>query len=188
MRIILASTSPRRKELLSRTGLVFETKESGYEEEMHLDLNPDKLAEHLSLNKAKPVSDENPDAIVIAADTFIVFENKYLGKPKSEEEAKNMLQALSGKSHEIITGVTVMNKDKTVFFISKAEVYMRNISPETIDNYIKTGEPMDKAGAYAVQGKGAVLIEKIDGDFFGVVGLPIGKLAEELKKFGVNVL
>lgn len=188
MKIILASTSPRRKELLSRTGLVFETEESGYEEEMHLELSPEKLAEHLSFHKAKPVSDRNPDAIVIAADTFIVFQGRYLGKPKNEEEARSMLNMLSGKAHEVITGVTVMDKDKAVSFTSKAEIYIKNLSPETIDNYIKTGEPMDKAGAYAVQGKGAVLVERVDGDFFGVVGLPIGKLAEELKKFGINIL
>jgi len=188
MRIILASTSPRRKELLSRTGLIFETQESGYEEEMHLDLSPEKLAEHLSFHKAKPVSESNPDAIVIAADTFIVFNGKYLGKPKTEEEARDMLKSLSGKSQEIITGVTIMNKDKSASFISKATVYMKDFSNETIERYIKTGEPMDKAGAYAVQGKGAVLIEKMEGDFFGAVGLPIGKLAEELKQFGINVL
>jgi len=187
MRIILASSSPRRKELLSRTGLVFETQESGYEEEMHLDLGPEKLAEHLSFNKAKPVSESNPDAIVIAADTFIVFNGKYLGKPKTEE-AKRMLKELSGKSHEIITGVTVMSKDKAVSFTSKATVYMKDLSSETIERYVKTGEPMDKAGAYAVQGKGAVLIEKMEGDFFGAVGLPIGRLAEELKQFGIDVL
>lgn len=188
MRIILASTSPRRKELLSRTGLVFETQESGYQEEMHLDLSPEKLAEHISFHKAKPVSEINPEAIVIAADTFIVFDGKYLGKPKTEEEARTMLKELSGKSHEIITGVTIMNKTRTVSFTSKATVYMRDLSPETIENYIKTGEPMDKAGAYAVQGKGAVLIEKMEGDFFGAVGLPIGRLAEELKQFGIDVL
>ena len=188
MKIILASTSPRRKELLSRLGLVFETEESGYEEEMRLELDPEKLAEHLSFHKAKPVSDRNPDAIVIAADTFIVFQGKYLGKPKGEEEARNMLKELSGKRHEIITGVTVMDKDKTISFVSKADVYMKDLSLETIDNYIKTGEPMDKAGAYAIQGKGAVLIEKMEGDFFGAVGLPIGRLSEELKKFGINIL
>ncbi|MFA5072232.1 MAG: Maf family protein, partial [Candidatus Pacearchaeota archaeon] len=95
---------------------------------------------------------------------------------------------LSGQEHEIITGVTIMSSDKTVSFNSKAKVYMKKLSSETIDNYIKTGEPMDKAGAYAIQEKGAVLIEKVDGDFFGAIGLPIGRLSEELKSFGIKVL
>lgn len=188
MKIILASTSPRRKELLSKTGLDFETKESGYEEEMNLPMGPEELSQYLSFNKAKAVFENNKDAIVIAADTFIVFNDKYLGKPKTEEEVRNMLESLSGKEHQIITGVTIMSSGKTVSFNSKAKVYMKNLSSETIDNYIKTGEPLDKAGAYAIQERGAVLIERIDGDFFGAVGLPIGRLAEELKDFGINVL
>ncbi|MFA5310648.1 MAG: Maf family protein [Candidatus Paceibacterota bacterium] len=188
MKIILASTSPRRKELLSKTGLIFETKESGYDEEMHLQMSPEELSEHLSFNKAKAVFKNNKDAIVIAADTFVVFNGKYLGKPKTKEEARDMLNMLSGQEHEIITGVTVMSSNKTVSFNSKAKVYMKKLSAETIDNYIKTGEPLDKAGAYAIQEKGAVLIEKVDGDFFGAVGLPIGRLSEELKNFGINVL
>jgi len=188
MKIILASTSPRRKKLLSKTGLVFETKESGYEEEMNLPMSPEELVKHISFNKAKTVFENNKDAIVIAADTFVVFNGRYIGKPKTEEEARNMLKLLSGQEHEIITGVTIIGKDKIVSFNSKAKVYMKNLSSETIDNYIKTGEPLDKAGAYAIQGKGAILIDKINGDFFGAVGLPIGRLSEELKAFGINVL
>lgn len=188
MRIILASTSPRRKELLSKTGLIFETKESGYKEEMDLPMTPEELVEYISFNKASPVAEKNKDAIVIAADTFIVFKGKCLGKPKDEDDARNMLKSLSGKEHQIITGVTIIKDKKKVSFNSKADVYMKNLSLETIDNYIKTGEPMDKAGAYAIQERGAVLIERIDGDFFGAVGLPIGRLSEELKSFGVNVL
>jgi len=188
MRIILASTSPRRKKLLSKTGLVFETIESGYEEDMTLPMNPEELVEHLSFNKAKAVFENNRDALVIAADTFIVFNGKYLGKPKNEEESRKMLELLSGKEHHVVTGVTIISKDKTVSFNSKAKVYIKKLSPETINSYIKTGEPLDRAGAYAVQGRGAVLIEKIEGDFFGVIGLPISRLSEELKSFGINVL
>jgi len=188
MKIILASTSPRRKELLNKTGLIFETKASEYEEEMNLKMSPEELAKYISFNKANAVFENNKDAIVIAADTFIVFNDKYLGKPKTEEEARNMLKSLSGKEHQVITGVTIISKDKAVSFNSKANVYMKNLSSETIDNYIKTGEPMDKAAAYAMQERGAVLIEKVDGDFFGAVGLPIGRLSEELKGFGINVL
>ncbi len=187
-RIILASTSPRRKEILSKTKLPFEIQESNYKEDMTLPMPPIELAEHLSFNKAKAVADRNKDAVVIAADTFVVYENKFLGKPKTEKEAKEMLMMLSGKENQIITAVTIIENDHSLSFHETVRAYMENLSSEDIDKYIATGEPMDKAGAYALQELGAIFIKKIDGDFFAAMGLPLKRLVQELKKFGIEVL
>lgn len=189
-KIILASSSPRRKEIFAKTGLSFEVQASSYEEDMSLDMSPIELSEHLSFEKAKAVAEKNQDAIIIAADSFVVCDNKYLGKPKTEKEAKEMLKMLSGKEYEIVTGASIIDsKDsRSVSFHETIKVFMKELSSETIDRYVKTGEPMDKAGAYAIQGIGAVLIEKIEGDFFGAMGLPLSRLSEELKSFGINIL
>lgn len=189
-KIILASTSPRRKEILEKTRLPFEVRESNYEEDMTLDLPPEELVEFLSQGKARAVVAANPDAIIIAADTFVVHEHHRLGKPKTAERAREMLQLLSGTTHELITGVTIIDtqsgRERT--FHESVRVHMAALSPETIDAYIATGEPLDRAGAYALQELGALLIEKIDGDFFTAMGLPLRRLAQELEAFGVRVL
>lgn len=187
-RIILASTSPRRKEIFSKIKIPFEIQESNYEENMDLAMPPVELVEYLAYNKAKAVADRNKDAVVIAADTFIVYKGKFLGKPKTKEEAKEMLSMLSGKEHEIITGVTIIENDHLISFHETVKVLMEEISNEEINKYIATGEPMDKAGAYALQEIGAIFIKKIDGDFYAAMGLPLKRVAEELKKFGVCVL
>lgn len=189
-KIILASTSPRRKEILSKLRLPFEVQESNYEEDMTLDMPPDKLVEFLSIGKARAVAEKNQNAIIIAADTFVVFDHHRLGKPKTPERAKEMLELLSGNQHEILTGVTIIDTDtdQTRSFSETNRVYMTALSPEVIDAYIKTGEPLDKAGAYAIQEIGALLIEKVEGDFFNALGLPLRRLANELKDFGVDVL
>ncbi|MFA6050378.1 MAG: Maf family protein [Candidatus Paceibacterota bacterium] len=188
--IILASNSPRRKEIFAKTNLPFVTEDSGYEEDMSLAMPPIELAKYLSLGKAKASGERHPDAIVIAADTFVVFEGKLLGKPKSEDHAREMLRMLSGKENDVITGVAILDTKtgKTVSFHDTSKIFMKEMSEETIDAYIKTGDPMDKAGAYAVQEIGAVLIEKIEGDFFNVMGLPISRLADHLKDFDVSIL
>jgi septum formation protein len=187
-RIILASTSPRRKEIFSKTKLPFEIQESNYKEDMTLPMPPIKLAEHLSFNKAKAVVDRNKDAVVIAADTFVVYEGKFLGKPKTEKEAKEMLIMLSGKENQVITAVTIIENDHSLSFHETIRVYMENLSLEDIDKYIATGEPMDKAGAYAIQELGNIFIKKIDGDFYAAMGLPLKRLVQELKNFGIEVL
>jgi septum formation protein len=187
-RIILASASPRRKEILSKTKLPFEVQESNYEEDMSLDMSPTKLAEHLSFGKAKAVADKNKDAVIIAADTFIVYEDKLLGKPKTKEKAKEMLMMLNGKQHEIITGVTIIENEHSFSFHEIVKVFMEDMSEEDIDKYIATGEPLDKAGAYAMQLLGAIFIKKIEGEFYTAMGLPFKRLVSELKKFGINVL
>lgn len=189
-RIILASSSPRRKDILFKIRLPFTVVESDYEEDMTLDLNPIELAQHLSAGKARSVALKSPDSIIIAADTFIVFGDKVLGKPKTESRAKEILQMLSGKENDIISGVTIIDSsnqnEKSFYEITK--VFMKELSEETIDAYIKTGEPLDKAGAYALQELGAILIDRIEGDFFNAMGLPLSRLAQELDGFGIKVL
>lgn len=188
--LILASVSPRRKEILEKTGLSFRMADSDFEEKMNSTLDPIKQAEIFSLEKAKAVAAKNPGAIVIGADTIVVFNNQKLGKPKSEEEARQMLSQLSGKTNLIVTAYSVIDSDtwKTVTKHTEVKVCFRNLSSEEIAAYIKTGEPMDKAGAYAIQGLGAILIEKVEGDFLGAMGLPLSDLAVTLKEFGITVL
>lgn len=186
----MASTSPRRKEIFGKTRLPFEIQAGSYEEDMNLKMPPEQLVEYLARGKAESVVPDNPDAIIIAADTFVVCDGKCLGKPKTEREAEEMLQLLSGQEHFIITGVAIMDtkNGQAVSFHEKTKIFMKELSPETIKAYIKTGEPMDKAGAYALQELGSILIEKTEGDFFNAMGLPIKRLAEELAGFGIRVL
>jgi len=189
-KIILASASPRRKEILEITGLKFSVCSSDYEEDLDLPLKPHKLARFLSLRKAEAVAHKHKGAIIIAADTFICFKNRLFGKPHSREEAEKMLRLLNGKVHSVITGYSVidMQNDQIVSRSVATKVYFRKLTEGEINAYVRSGEPLDKAGAYAVQGLGAVFIEKIEGDFFNVMGLPLCALTESLKKFGVHVL
>ena len=189
-KIILASTSPRRKELFEKLRLPFIIEAPDYEEDMNLKMTPIKLAKLLSYGKAASVAKNHKEGIVIGADTFVVFDNILLGKPKSELEAKKMLKKLSGQRVDILTGLTIIDiaSSKTVTTTDITKVYIKKLSEEEIDNYIKSGEPMDKAGAFAIQGLGAVIIKRIEGDFMGSMGLPLFVLAKELKKLGINVL
>ena len=188
-RIILASASPRRKEILSRTGLRFRVEESGYDEDLKSAMRPRDLALFLSRQKARSVADRRRNAIIIAADTFIVFKGKVLGKPHTDAEAMRMLTELNGRVHTVITGYTVMDTDtgKEISRYAETKVYFRQLTREEIESYVDSGEPLDKAGGYAIQGLGAALVRKIEGDFYNVVGLPLNMLVESLKKFGVNV-
>jgi septum formation protein len=188
--IILASASPRRKELLEKTGLKFEVEPSNYEENISPELEPHELAKWLSLEKAKLVAKNHQNALVIAADTFIVFEGKILGKPATETEAKKMLETLSGKQHSVITGLTIIDTEtnKAISKSVETKVYIRKLTSKEIEAYVKSKEPLDKAGAYAIQGLGSVIVEKIEGDYFNVIGLPLSALAESLKGFGVHIL
>ncbi len=188
--IILASASPRRKELLEKIGLKFEVEPSNYEENMRSELEPHELAKKVSLEKAKAVASKHKNAIVIAADTFIVFQGRMLGKPKTEVEAKEMLKTINGKSHSVITGFTIIDteKNKALSRAVETKVYIRELTLKEIDAYVKSKEPLDKAGAYAIQGLGSVIVEKIEGDYFNVIGLPLSALTESLKEFGINIL
>lgn len=189
-KIILASTSPRRKELFGKLELPFTVEASDYEEDMALKMSPRKLAITLSHGKALAVAKKHEDGLVIGADTFVVFNNHLLGKPKNKIEAVKMLEKLSGKRVDILTGLTIIDiaSRKKISTTATTEVYIKRLSKQEINNYIASGEPMDKAGAFAIQGLGAVIIRKIEGDFLGAMGLPLFVLAKELKKFGVSVL
>jgi len=189
-KIILASASPRRKEILELTGLKFSIDAGDFEENMGLKLKPHQLARFLSSEKAKNIAAKYKNALVIAADTFIVFKDSLMGKPHTIEEARRMLTLLNGKAHSVITGFTIIdtNTKKKLSRSVETRVYFRKLTFQEIEAYIKTGEPMDKAGAYAIQGTGAMIVKRIDGDYLNVVGLPLVSLTEALKKFGVNVL
>jgi nucleoside triphosphate pyrophosphatase len=189
-KIILASTSPRRKELLSQLGLDFSVVSSNYEEDMSLDMKPVALAKFLSMRKAESVAKKYKNTIIIAADTFIVHGTKLLGKPFTAKEAKNALKKISNKILYVITGLAVIDtkNNKKISKAIETKVYIKKLSNSEIDNYIKTGEPLDKAGAFGIQGFGAVIVKKIEGDYNNVVGLPLHALAETLKEFGIKII
>jgi septum formation protein len=188
--IVLASSSPRRKEILEKTGLKFKIDENDYEEDMHIGLPPIQLVTRHSRGKARAAALKYKNALIIAADTIVVFKDRIYGKPRNKMEAKEMLKTLSGKAHTVITGYTIMDtssgKEATKAIESK--VFLKRLTDVEVDAYVKSGEPLDKAGAYGVQGLGALIVKRIEGDFFNVMGLPLSAVAESLKKFGVNVL
>lgn len=188
--LILASASSRRKEILKKTGLKFKVARSDYAEDMNIGLEPHKLARVLSAQKAEAVSRRCKNAVIIAADTFIVFKGILLGKPRTKADARRMLAMLGGKTHSVVTGFTVLDADsgKKLSRSVETAVSFKKITSREIEEYIKTGEPLDKAGAYAIQGLGAVFVKKIEGDYFNVMGLPLSALAEGLRKFGIRVL
>jgi septum formation protein len=187
-KIILATTSPRRKELAKQMGLDFEIIPSNYEEDMGMKLPPKELAKTLAYGKAKDVA-KKCEGIIIGADTFVVQNGKKMGKPKSEQEAFKMLKSFSNKTHKVYTGIAIIN-NKTGKEITDCEVTsikFGKMSDEEIKKYIKTKEPMDKAGAYAIQGLGSIFIEKINGCYHNIAGLPIHLTHKNLKKLGINI-
>lgn len=202
--IILASASPRRKELLEQIGLEFEICPAKGEEVITKTI-PEEVVMELSKQKAEEVAamvssfGENhkeittpSDILVIGADTVVAYDGKILGKPVDEADAKRMLTMLSGNTHSVFTGVTLVLIDKTgrageLVFYEKTDVKMHAMTEAEIDRYIATSEPMDKAGSYGIQGKCAIHIEKIDGDYNNVVGLPIARIYQELKNIGIDI-
>ncbi|AKB52331.1 Septum formation protein Maf [Methanosarcina barkeri str. Wiesmoor] len=188
--IILASASPRRKELLKQLiGDNFLVYASSYEESPCPGMHPKELLLKHSAEKARDVAKHFNSGLVISADTSVFFNGELLGKPKSSEEAEKMLKLLSGQRFLVITGLTVLDLDsgKEISELKSTTVWMDKISNEQISAYVRTGEPLDKAGAFAVQGKGAAFVEKIEGDFFNVVGLPLFRLGKILQKAGVSI-
>lgn len=170
-------------------GLKFKIVISDYDEKKDKKLNPHKLAQKLSLGKAKKVAKKHKNSIIISADTIVVFKNQIIGKPLNKQDAKNMLKLLSGNIHSVITGFTIIDSSsgKIVTQSVESKVYFKDLTNEEIDAYVATGEPLDKAGAYGIQEKGGKLIEKVEGDYDNVVGLPIRALVKELRKFGVKI-
>ena len=189
MRIILASASPRRKQLLEQMGLKFDVIISDIEEKSPQGLAPEEISMELAYNKAMNVALHiNEPAIVIGADTLVV-KDRILGKPKDEEEARQMLRMLQGQTHQVITGLALVNPwtGKVLKSYEKTLVEMAPLTLQEIEYYVKTGEPMDKAGGYGIQGLAGIFISRIEGCYFNVVGLPIHLLWRMLKEFGINV-
>ncbi|MDO4198008.1 MAG: Maf family protein [Erysipelotrichaceae bacterium] len=182
-RVILASKSPRRKELLSLLNIPFDIIVSEIEE--HIDENNDlvKEIEKLSLQKAEAVYKDHEDGLVIGSDTIVKIGNIALGKPHTEEKAKEMLRLLSGNTHEVVTAVTIIHNDERETFSNIARVSFYDMSEEEIDEYVATKEPLDKAGAYAIQGNASKYIKSVEGDYYTIVGLPVGELYHRLKKY-----
>ena len=184
---ILASGSPRRKELLELMGLEFKVIVSQADEDsVSKDLKPGLYVQELALLKASATAKEvlrNKNAVIISADTIVTLDGQILGKPKDEDDAFNILSKLSGRENEVYTGYCVMriSDGKAVCGKVRTKVKFKDLSDDKIRGYINSGEPMDKAGAYGIQGLGSLLIEKIDGDYFNVVGLPISALADTLE-------
>ncbi|MCJ7839898.1 Maf family protein [Lederbergia sp. NSJ-179] len=174
--LILASTSPRRKELLQKLNIPFTTFSPNVDESICQKLSPEDTVLTLSSRKANVAAQQFPAATIIAADTIVVSEHKILGKPKSRQEAKQMLCKLSGKRHFVFTGVTVIDEKKVESFYEKTAVDFWPLTNEEINKYLDSGEPFDKAGAYGIQGSGALFVKSIHGDYFSVVGLPISRL------------
>lgn len=187
MRVILASASPRRKELLGQLGMEFEICVSDVEEKV-TETIPSKVVEELSAQKAEAVFQKNQgDVLVIGADTIVAMESQILGKPQSREHAVEMLKCLQGKKHQVYTGVTILKRisgeEFCHTFSESTSVKFYPMTEEEIDWYVASSEPLDKAGSYGIQGLGARFVERIEGDYNNVVGLPIARLYQELKSY-----
>jgi septum formation protein len=184
-KIILASTSPQRIMLLKKAGIKFEVIQSNYIEDITIHKDPHKLTQYLSYEKAKTVAKNLRNSIIIAADTIVSFNHQLIGKPKDKKDAKRILTMFNGKMHLIITGFTIIDTDtnKSITKSIKTKVYFKKLTETEIDDYVATGEPLNKAGAYGIQGLGKMLVKKVEGDFDNVVGLPVKYLLDELNKF-----
>ena len=181
MPLILASQSPRRKELMGLFGIPFEIRVADIDETMDHAMPAQQEVARVSRLKALAVP-RSADDVVVAADTIVVCQGKVLGKPHSEAEARQMLQLLSGRDHQVMTGVTVLRGQREVVFTEITDLHFRELSDREIGRYIATGEPMDKAGAYGIQGGAALFCEKMHGDYYNVMGLPVCRLGQVLKE------
>jgi len=181
MSLILASASPRRKEIMQTAGLIFSIHVSDTDETLPDGIAASEAVTELSYRKALAVAKTHPDDTVIGADTVVTLDGKILGKPANTDDAKNMLRTLSGRTHKVFTGVCIIKGDCVNKFFEETDVTFFDLTDEEINAYVETNEPMDKAGAYGIQGKGCTLVKGICGDYFNVVGLPVARLVKELK-------
>jgi septum formation protein len=182
--LVLASQSPRRAELIGRLGLAFDTVPADIDESYLHGETPPQHAERLSREKAQAVSAGRPEALVVGSDTIVVVDGDVLGKPRDREHAVEMLLRLSGREHEVITGVAVAQGRRVESGIERVRVRFRALERVSWEEYAATGEPMDKAGAYGIQGFGSAVVERIDGDYFAVMGLPVVRMLTLLERFG----
>ena len=180
--LYLASQSPRRTELLTQVGIDHTVVSSSYEEPNEGHDSPIEMVKAQALGKARCAVGIPEGGIVLGVDTIVVLDNEVLGKPQDEADARQMLERLSGRSHSVVTGVALLIKGDEVVFHNETKVYFKELAPFEIESYIASGEPMDKAGAYGIQGKGALWVEKIEGSYTNVVGLPVEHVYDELCK------
>ncbi len=187
--IILASTSPRRRQLLQQLEMKFKIIKSNYHEDMGLKKKSAELAKFLALGKARDVAKKTKKGIVIGADTFLSYKEKLLGKPKDKQDAKRILKLISNKILDVYSGIAIIDVEtnKTITDSVKTSINIKKLSDKDIDNYISSGEPLDKAGAIGIQERGAIFVEKISGCYFNIVGLPLFTLYKHLEKLGVNI-
>ncbi len=183
-RVILASASPRRRELLTLIGIAHEVEPADIDESLFPGEQPAAHAERLARTKAHTIAERRPDAVVIAADTIVVVDGDVLGKPRDAAAAHAMLKRLSGRMHTVLTAIAVARAARTESAVESVDVTFRAVADDEIDSYIATGEPMDKAGAYGIQGFGATIVERVDGDYFSVMGLGLRRLVELLARLG----
>jgi septum formation protein len=186
--IILASASPRRRELLGQLGLSFTVDPAHVDERVAEPLAPAALVEHLAAIKAAAVAERYPDHLVIGADTIVVIDGEVLGKPVDRAHAMAMLRRLQGREHQVFTGIALRQGERSIVAHEETVVRFRPLSDGEIERYVDSGDPMDKAGAYGIQGRAGAMIEGIRGDYFNVVGLPLCRLVQLLSSFGVTVL
>lgn len=189
MKLILASQSPRRRALLERLGLKFTIKTSQLDESAYTAETPEELVKLLSREKALWVArQESPDTLVLGADTVVVLNGQALGKPENPAEAEAMLASLSGRTHTVCTGLTLCRGTEILTEAEQTQVTFRTLRPEEIAAYVRSGEPLDKAGAYGIQGLGSLFVSGIHGDYSNVVGLPLCRLGQMLHHFGIDCL
>jgi len=185
-RVVLASSSPRRRQLLNLIGIAHEVRPPNIDETMRPRETPRRHAERLAREKASAIAKRDPDLITIGADTIVVVSRKVLGKPRDADDAARMLALLSGREHTVTTAVAVSRGKKLRSAVEEVSVRFRRLRDDEIEAYIATGEPMDKAGAYGIQGYGATIVERIEGDYFAVMGLPIVRLVGLLRDVGIR--
>ena len=185
MDIILASASPRRRELMNIITPNFTAVSTDADETLPEGIPPLFASEFLANIKALSASKKYPDALVIGCDTTVIADGDILGKPADKDQCRAFMELLSGQTHQVVTGCSLIYGSKTASFSVVTDVTFRELSPQEIEDYISSDEPYDKAGGYGIQGKGSLLIEKINGDYFNVVGLPVSRLNQEIKKFGI---
>lgn len=183
-RVILASASPRRRELLDLVGIAHEVRPANIDESYLDGESPREHAERLARGKASAVDER--DAVIVGSDTIVVVDGDVLGKPRDHEHAKEMLRRLSGRSHVVMTGVAVRWRDRLISGVEEVGVTFRGLSDDEIERYIATNEPMDKAGAYGIQGYGATIVERVDGDYFAVMGLALNQLVRLMREAGLR--
>lgn len=192
MKIVLASKSPRRREILSNIGMKFDIMECDVDETIcGTSMKPEDVVKSLALRKAEYAAKKiDCDAYIIGADTIVVLDSKIMGKPKDKENAAKMLRCLSGRWHNVYSGICVMNSRSGEYYtdFESTAVKIKELSDSEIHRYVESGEPMDKAGSYAIQGIGGLIVERIDGCYFNVVGLPVFKLSRLMEKFNINLL